>query len=242
MAHDLFSDVSSPTVRYRSSSRWTMPLSIAAHVAIVAVVVIIPLMAADVLPTPDSGRLAFVAAMPTPPLPPAPRPPVTAAARPTTEVNPNMAPIVAPDKIGEEVIPAVQGAVGGVDFSSTGVGPVDSVGFGTTVSTAPEPPPPPAPPTRPVRVGGAVRQPVRVKGVPPVYPAIAQAARVAGTVVIDAVIDVDGTVRDARVLSGPSLLSGAALDAVRQWRYTPTTLNNQPVQVVMTVHVTFTLQ
>lgn len=241
MAHDLFSDVSSPTVRYRSSSRWTMPLSIAAHVAVVAVVVIIPLMAADVLPTPDSGRLAFVAAMPTPPLPPAPRPPVTAAATPTVQVNPNAAPIVAPDKIGEEVIPAVQGAVGGVDLSSTGVGPVDSVGFGTTIATAPEPPPP-TPPARPVRVGGAVRQPVRVKGVPPVYPAIAQTARVAGTVVIDAVIDVDGTVRDARVLSGPSLLSGAALDAVRQWRYTPTTLNNQPVQVVMTVHVTFTLQ
>jgi len=81
-----------------------------------------------------------------------------------------------------------------------------------------------------------------VKHVPPVYPQIAIQARVSGPVVIDAVIGTDGVVREARILSGVPLLNQAALDAVKQWRYTPTMLNNVPVPVIMTVTVRFSLQ
>jgi protein TonB len=76
----------------------------------------------------------------------------------------------------------------------------------------------------------------------PVYPAAARAARLEGTVIIEAIIAADGTVRDARVLRSIPLLDRAALDAVRQWRYRPTTLNGTPVEVVMTVTLTFTIR
>ena len=94
---------------------------------------------------------------------------------------------------------------------------------------------------QPVRVGGAVKAPTQISKVPPVYPAIAQSARVSGVVILEALIGVDGRVADAKVLRSIPLLDQAALDAVRQWAYTPTLLNGVPVPVVMTVTVTFSL-
>jgi protein TonB len=93
----------------------------------------------------------------------------------------------------------------------------------------------------PVRVGGAVRAPRKIKNVDPVYPAIAQSARVQGVVIIEAVIDPGGNVTDAKILRSIPLLDAAALDAVRQWKFTPTTLEGKPVPVIMTVTVSFTL-
>jgi TonB family protein len=93
--------------------------------------------------------------------------------------------------------------------------------------------------TGPVRVGGDIREPRRIHYVEPVYPPIARAAAVSGTVIIDATIAADGTVRDMRVLRSVPLLEQAALDAVRMWQYSPTLLNGRPVEVVMTVTVTF---
>jgi protein TonB len=242
MAHDLFSEVSTPSIRVRASSRWTIPLSIAAHVVIVALVLIIPLMAADVLPMPSAGNLQFVAAVAPPPQPPAPRM-MTARVTATPAVirDPNVAPIAAPDKIADEPPAQFAGPVadGGIDAIGVTNGVSGSVNLGTPVAVA-DPPPPPAP-KKPFRIGGAIREPVKVKHVSPIYPAIAQSARVSGKVIIDAVIGTDGAVRDARILSGMPLLNQAALDAVRQWRYSPTMLNGEPVQVVMTVTVDFRL-
>jgi periplasmic protein TonB len=104
------------------------------------------------------------------------------------------------------------------------------------------PPPPPPPPTQPVRVGGNIKPPTRIKNVTPTYPPIAQSARVQGVVIIEATIGPNGRVTDARVLRSIPLLDSAALDAVRQWEYTPTLLNGVPVPVIMTVTVNFTLQ
>ena len=83
---------------------------------------------------------------------------------------------------------------------------------------------------------------MKTKDVRPVYPSIAQSARVQGVVIIEATIGPNGTVTDAKVLRSIPLLDAAALDAVRQWVFTPTTLNGQPVPVIMTVTVNFTLQ
>ena len=77
---------------------------------------------------------------------------------------------------------------------------------------------------------------------PPVYPPIAIQAKRYGTVVLEAVIDETGTVRDVTVLRSVPLLDRAAIDAVRQWRYSPTKLNGVPVTIIMTVTVTFTLK
>jgi TonB family protein len=94
----------------------------------------------------------------------------------------------------------------------------------------------------PVRVGGSVRQPMKVRDVKPVYPPLAQEARVQGLVILEGVIDEQGNIADVKVLRGVPLLNDAAIEAVRQWKYTPTLLNGVPVPVIMTMTVTFTLQ
>jgi protein TonB len=93
----------------------------------------------------------------------------------------------------------------------------------------------------PIRVGGVIQPPTRVRRVAPVFPEIARAARVQGVVILECVIGPDGRVTDVHVLRGQPLLERAAIDAVRQWLYRPTRLNGQPVAVVMTVTVTFTM-
>jgi TonB family protein len=92
----------------------------------------------------------------------------------------------------------------------------------------------------PVRIGGQIRAPNKIKDVKPVYPAIAQSARVTGVVTIEATIGPDGKVIDAKVVRSIPLLDQAALDAVRQWEYTPTLLNGVPVPVLITVAINFT--
>ena len=101
--------------------------------------------------------------------------------------------------------------------------------------------PPTVMPTEPVRPGGNIRPPERVAYVAPQYPPLALSAHVSGTVIVEAVIGIDGAVRDARILRSIPLLDAAALAAVRLWRYSPTTLNGIAVPVVMTVTVRFDL-
>jgi protein TonB len=75
----------------------------------------------------------------------------------------------------------------------------------------------------------------------PIYPPIAKAARVSGTVVLQATISKTGQIEGLHVISGPAMLQQAAMDAVRTWRYRPYLLNNEPVEVETTVNVIFTL-
>jgi TonB family protein len=116
---------------------------------------------------------------------------------------------------------------------------------------APPPPPPPPPPPDwasqdandpPLRVGGTIKPPTKLKNVSPVYPPDAQELKVQGVVIIEARIERDGTVSRARVLRSIPMLDDAAVDAVRQWEFTPTLLNGAPVPIMMTVTVNFTLQ
>ena len=93
-----------------------------------------------------------------------------------------------------------------------------------------------------LRVGGAIKTPIKIRDVRPVYPSIAQAARVSGVVILEVRLNTDGAVEDARVLRSIPLLDQAAVDAVMQWRFTPSLLNGQPVPVVMTVTVNFVLE
>jgi protein TonB len=96
-------------------------------------------------------------------------------------------------------------------------------------------------PAVPVRPGGDIRPPVKLRHVLPAYPDIARVAGVQGVVVLDCTIGVEGRVSDVKVLGGPILLQAAAADAVRQWRYRPTYLNGVAIPIVMTVTVRFTL-
>src|SRR5215213_10183925 len=235
----MFGDVVDPSIKVGSQKWYTVPLSIAVHTAVIAAVVIIPLMAAPMLPGVPQ-MMAFVAAAPPPPPPPPPPPQQAAAPKPVVESNPTAAPVEAPKEIAPEtgietgVTTAVAGVEGGVVGGAIG-------GIVGGLEAAPPPPPPPPPPA-PVRVGGAIRQPTQLKKVNPVYPPIAQSARVQGVVIIEAIIGPDGRVTEAKVLRSIPLLDAAALDAVKQWVYTPTLLNGVPVPVIMTVTVNFTLQ
>lgn len=93
-----------------------------------------------------------------------------------------------------------------------------------------------------VRIGGNIRTPTKIKHVAPIYPPIARSAGVAGMVILEVLIDRDGRVIDAEVLRSIPLLDQAAIDAVMQWTFVPTTRNGVPIQAIMTLTVNFTLE
>jgi TonB family protein len=93
-----------------------------------------------------------------------------------------------------------------------------------------------------VRVGGDIKPPLKTRDAKPVYPPIAKDAQVQGGVILEILVDVDGKVIDQRILHSIPLLDQAALEAARQWEYTPTLLNGNPVSVLMTATVNFSLQ
>ena len=231
---EIFGDITNPQIRVGSQKWYTVPISILLHVLLVGAVVIVPLMAADILPTPPT-MMAFVAAPPPPPPPP---PPASLDRPPPPELTPDAAPVQAPEQITAETgITVNTGIVGGVEGGVAG-GIVGGVVGGLDLA----PPPPPPPPAEPIRVGGNIRPPEKTRDVAPLYPAIAQSARVQGIVIIEATIGADGRVTDVNVLRSIPLLDAAALTAVRQWEFSPTLLNGIPVPVIMTVTVNFTLQ
>jgi protein TonB len=222
--------------------RLTVTTSIIAHVMLVLLIVVLPLVGGVSMPSAMERIDAFIApALPEMPALPAAPPP--SSAQPVNAPNPNAAPTQAPDGYVPEVIatPVPSGiptAPGGLPYvPGTGV-PGGLPGLAT---------PPPAvrvepKPSEPVRVGGLVTPPRRISYVPPAYPKIAEAARVEGTVTLEALIDEAGVVRNLRVIGSVPFLDDAAKDAVSRWRYSPTTLNGEKVAVLMTVRVTFTLR
>ena len=210
----------------------TLGVSVIAHLVLLCLVLGIPLFATGDLPE-IHRSVEFVQVMPTaiaPPPTPQPREPV---ATPSSAD----APIEEPQGLQPEPGHALPEPID--------VAPslVEGVLIGDTMIATPLPPPPPARAEQtPIRVGGTVTRPDRVRDVRPRYPPLALRSGVAGTVILEAVIGTDGTVRDLHVLRSIPLLDSAAIDAVRQWLFTPTLLNGEPVPVVMTVTVTFTLR
>jgi protein TonB len=144
------------------------------------------------------------------------------------------APIEAPSDIQPET--GAENARDGLDGGVIGGVPGGVVG-GTDFDAAPA-----AESTGPLRVGGGVKPPRRIKDVKPVFPPGVLADQMRGTVIIEATIGVDGKVQDAKVLHSVPALDRAALDAVRQWEYTPSLLDGRPVAVVFTVVVNFIIQ
>lgn len=228
-----------PHAPVRRHHRRTVLLSVILHACALLALIVVQLGAAfDGLDV--NRRLDFVMLPAPPPPPPVVQPPAPAATEVT--VNPDAAPVVANDVVLDAPPPAprvasgppVPGALVTGQAGERGVAP----GTGAaSVALA-------APPARrdPVPVGGDVLRPSRTHFVPPAYPEVARAARVDGTVILEATIDEAGEVQNVKVLRSIPLLDRAAVDAVRQWRYTPTRLNGVPVAVVMTVTVTFTLR
>jgi protein TonB len=142
--------------------------------------------------------------------------------------------------------PSSSGVVGGVVGGLPGGAPGGVLGgvLGSIPNAAPPPPPvkeeKKAAPSR-IRVGGNVQQANLVKKVTPLYPPLAKQARIQGVVRFTAIIGKDGTIQNLQLVSGHPLLVEAAKQAVSQWQYKPTLLNGDPVEVVTTIEVNFTL-
>lgn len=134
----------------------------------------------------------------------------------------------------------------GEPFARTALGPSQSLRWTRSVPQRPAEADGPDPvqevEPEPLRVGGNIKAPTKIKHVNPEYPQDAKDAGVSGIIILEARIGPDGTVEDARVLRSIPLLDKAALDAVTQWQFVPTLLNGNPVPVIMTVTVNFTLQ
>jgi protein TonB len=243
MEKRLFEDlIDSDRVAHRTQQSKTLPISLTLHLLAAAVIVIVPLLAADQLPEPASAVKAFfVEPMSAPPPPPPPPPP---APRPVNAPKIIPKPVettqfVAPVEVPQEIKPE-EGLDLGVDGGVVGgvEGGVPGGVVGGVVGGLPDAPPPPQ---QAVRVGGQIKEPKKLKNVSPTYPDIAKQARVQGVVILECTISPQGKVTQVNVLRGIPLLDQAAIDAVKQWVYTPTLLNGVPVPVIMTVTVNFKL-
>jgi periplasmic protein TonB len=240
VARSMFRDVVDPSIHVGQKHPYTLPLSIAVHVGLVGALIIIPLVAPIALPAPATAViLAFASVAPPPPPPPAP---VRAEQieQPKSIISQSAAPLEAPADIApEHQAPETTQLLSAVESSG---GTIPGGEIGIPGSSAPPPPPKTEVPSGPVRLGGNVRPPTKIKDVKPIYPVVAQIAHVEGVVIVEATIGPSGKVQDAKVLRSHPLLEAAALDAVRQWEFTPTLLNGSPVSIVMTVTVDFRLR
>jgi periplasmic protein TonB len=218
-------------------------LSISAHAGIVCLLIALPLLTHDSLPEPAPMTLrAFLVAPSLAPAPPPPPPPAPAALPtvPQAVAKPTPTTFQAPVEVPRQVEPdagqslGVEGGMpGGVEGGVPG-GVVGGVVGGLADSPMPATP-------RVVRVGGAVKEPTKLKNVSPAYPEVAVASRIEGTVVLEATIAPNGKVAEVRVLHSLPLLEKAAVDAVKQWVYSPTLIDGVPVTAIMTVTVRFQL-
>jgi protein TonB len=147
-----------------------------------------------------------------------------------------LAPVQAPPAIGQgpECVACGLGDAPGPIVAESNSPGTFSVGEPTLPAA------PTAPPT-PVRLHSGIKPPQRVAYVTPLYPALAKSAHVEGIVIIEATLDERGNVVRTQVLRSIQLLDAAAVDAVRQWKFTPTLLNGVAVPIVMTVTVNFRL-
>jgi len=221
-------------------------VSVVVHVIVIAAVLIMPLLFTQALDL-HAFQTVFLVAPPPPPAAPPPAPAqAMRAARPMAppiDLAKLTAPAVIPMKIKivADNAPAPEpgeGVVGGVPGGVPG-GVVGGILGGVVQNTSAVLPPPPA--RRIVRVGGDVKPPVALSTPDPHYPEIAMVAHIEGIVVIDAIIDEQGDVVQARAVEGPPLLIAAALEAVARWKYQPTYLNGQAVAVNTHVQVKFRL-
>jgi protein TonB len=217
-------------------------LSFAVQVTTAAVLLATTLLVIDT-PVPQAAMMmAFVAAPPPPPPPPpppkAPEPERSVVPKPVPTTG-AAAPVEPPATIEPEGPPADldEGAVevaGGVPGGIIG---------GVVGGLEPLMPPPPPPASRgPVRVGGVIKEPALIYRVDPVYPGVAISANIEGTVILEAIVDEEGRVDTVRVLRSVSVLDRAAVEAVKQWRYSPVILNGIPEKFILTVAVTFRLE
>ena len=223
----------------------TILASAVIHAVLVVMLVLIPMLEPQAIPL-----MSAVYALPLPPelKPNVPVEVVTPPAGVQLHIQPTPGDLIAPTVIPADiarVFDAPEAAVGPLARSSpirSLLDPMIDRGEPVALPPPPEPPAPPPASTGPIRVGGSVEHANLVFQAMPTYPPLARQARVQGAVIMEATISKEGTVLDLRVIKGHPLLDAAAIEAVRQWRYKPTMLNGEAVDVITTITVNFALQ
>jgi periplasmic protein TonB len=228
----------------KTNKPWTVVVSMIFQTIFLGILILIPLIYTEALPKTMMGVM-----LTAPPPPPPPPPPP--AATPVVHVKPQVHLMDAGKLVQPKVIPhevkiikedapdVTQGMQGGVPGGVAG-GSMGGV-IGGVIGGMGGAPPPPKPAQQRIRQGGSVQAALLVNKVQPVYPPLARQTRISGTVRLHAIISKSGAVESLEVLSGHPLLVRAAMDAVQQWRYKPTLLNGEPVEVDTTIDVIFSL-
>jgi protein TonB len=251
---DLTSDPSRRPLREPSAG--SRALAILAHTAGLLVLLAVPVSRAVNVETENPTIQAFVVTPemrpPMPPAPPPPPPPARATTARRTErapvpaqpTAPSEAPVdVRPEHTNPPQVDADAAPEGGVDGGVAG-GVIGGL-VGGLGNVAPAPPPLPEPPPRaraPIRVSGAIKPPDLLHRVEPVYSALAALSHISGVVVLEAVVDVNGSVESVKVLRGRSpLLDDAATEALKQWKYAPLVLAGTPTPFAVTVTFNFSI-
>jgi periplasmic protein TonB len=235
---------------HRNPLEWACSLLL--HVAVIAGLIIVPLYFTQTIDLKAFETNWLVAPAPPGPPPPPAAPMVQRSIKSVAQLiqgGKMMAPTMIPKTVAiikEGPLPPDTdgGVVGGVPGGIPGgqVGGVLGGIIGGTGNSGTIAAPPPPPVKRIVRIGGNLKPPKLIYSEEPKYPVIAKQAQIQGTVIIDAIIDEQGNVVQARVVSGPGLLMAAAMQAVTKWKYEPTRLNGEPISVEMHVEVHFMLQ
>jgi len=242
--------VESTTGKKKTNKPWTVFLSMGIQVFFLGILILIPLIYTEALPKTLMSSI-LLAPPPPPPPPPPPAAVQVVKIKPVAhlmEAGKLVAPKAIPKDIKiikeEEAPPdmGMGGVAGGVPGGVAGGSMNGVIGgvIGGVATTAAPPPPPKAAVTR-TRVGGAVQAAKLINKVQPVYPPLARQTRISGTVKLHAIIGKSGNVEQLQVVSGHPLLVQSALDAVKQWRYQPTLLNGEPVEVDTEIDVIFSL-
>jgi protein TonB len=224
------------TGRIRTRSRRYVVPSFLLETALVTTLILLPWLYPDALP-----RAALTTPLIEPPPPPAALAPsqlITATPLPQTLS------VYAPSRVPSRIPPIVDTPPGPMVPGVASLGPGVPGLSSAPLFPATPPPSPPAPiakATGPLRVSAGVAAGQLIVPIQPRYPAIAQQARIQGTVIVSALIGTDGRIASLHVLSGPPLLVPAAVDAIQRTRYRPWTLNGRPVQVETTINIVFSL-
>jgi len=236
----MFDQMIVSSTRKHRRNPWAYLISMTIQILVIGVMILVPLLYTEALPT-----QAFVSWVAAPPPPPPPPPAPKVAPRVVKKVSlmeagKLRAPSKIPERIAiirEEEMPNMPGVVGGVPggIASGQLGGV----IGGVIGSIPAPPPPEQP--KRIRVSSGVQEAKKIRQVLPLYPPLAKQARIQGVVKLEAIIGKNGMVQNLTVIQGHPLLVQAALDAVQQWRYEPTLLNNEPVEVVTYIDVIFRL-
>jgi len=231
--------VESSVIRKKTNKGWTIFVSTAVQVLCVVVLILIPLIYTEALPRAMMATL-LIAPPPPPPPPPPPQAVEVKVIKPVARLL-TQGRLMQPRAIPKVVTVFREAELPPEPPPGMGVfGGVDSLLGGLGEGSSGAPPPPPARIQR-TRVGGQVQEARIIARPNPVYPPLARQARIQGRVVLHAIIDKEGRVSQLETISGHPLLVQSALAAVQNWRYQPTILNGEPVEVDTTIDVNFVL-